>query len=188
MSRNPIRCDCNLRWLVGFRNSTSLNLRGACHEPTNLNGVLLQALAEDQFLCRKCYCLSCNYGLKVLMILTGCTRPCIHGVCNVTVGSCDCNSGYRGTTCDASEQAFLPLLFCYSIANTIHHTLACPAGMYGVNCLEACNCRTVAVYWPPCNHMNGTCHCLPGYTGLSCENGTRCCTANFRIFSSLNCC
>lgn len=55
LGMNPIQCDCDLRWLVPFRDmNTNLftgGVRGTCREPANLNGSLLEHITEDQLVC-----------------------------------------------------------------------------------------------------------------------------------------
>ena len=50
----------------------------------------------------------------------------------------------------------------------------CPAGTFGAGCQSNCTC--VAEHESsPCDHVDGTCHCRPGYNGSSCEQGIRDC-------------
>ena len=37
----------------------------------------------------------------------------------------------------------------------------CPDGTWGSQCSQRCSCHNNA----RCDHINGTCHCLPGYRG-----------------------
>ena len=37
----------------------------------------------------------------------------------------------------------------------------CPPGSYGLECKERCDCYNGAL----CDHVNGQCHCLPGFQG-----------------------
>ena len=37
----------------------------------------------------------------------------------------------------------------------------CPTGTYHIDCKKKCDCYNGAV----CDHVNGKCHCLPGYKG-----------------------
>ena len=48
--------------------------------------------------------------------------------------------------------------------------LACPIGTFGEGCSQNCTCLAEHES-SPCEHVDGTCHCLPGYTGSSCEQG-----------------
>ena len=48
--------------------------------------------------------------------------------------------------------------------------IACPGGNYGAGCLQNCTCVSEQES-SPCDHVDGTCHCLPGYNGSSCELG-----------------
>ena len=43
----------------------------------------------------------------------------------------------------------------------------CPDFTFGLNCSSACACTNGGV----CNPVNGSCSCLPGYTGPQCETG-----------------
>lgn len=49
--------------------------------------------------------------------------------------------------------------------------IECPDGTFGTFCLEMCSCITERVGSPQCDIVNGTCNCLPGYFGVSCEEG-----------------
>ena len=51
-----------------------------------------------------------------------------------------------------------------------HLHVACPAGSYGTDCLQNCTCVPEQES-TPCDHIDGTCHCLPGYNGSTCELG-----------------
>ena len=48
--------------------------------------------------------------------------------------------------------------------------VACPAGSYGTGCLQNCTCVSEQES-SPCDHVDGTCYCLPGYNGSFCELG-----------------
>ena len=37
----------------------------------------------------------------------------------------------------------------------------CPTGTYHIDCTKKCDCFNGAV----CDHVNGKCHCLPGFKG-----------------------
>ncbi len=42
----------------------------------------------------------------------------------------------------------------------------CPPGSYHKDCKRRCDCYNGAV----CDHVNGKCHCLPGYQGTKVKN------------------
>ena len=42
----------------------------------------------------------------------------------------------------------------------------CPTGSYHIDCKKKCDCYNGAV----CDHVNGKCHCLPGYKGTKVSN------------------
>ncbi|GIX92062.1 hypothetical protein CEXT_634731 [Caerostris extrusa] len=80
--------------------------------------------------------------------------------CNNSDGSCVCSPGYTGETCNET----------------------CPDGYWGLNCSKNCSCKNGAVCHPDngncnctagwraqCNHINGSCICEEGYTGIKCE-------------------
>ncbi len=48
---------------------------------------------------------------------------------------------------------------------------ACALGTWGTDCLQNCSCVTEHES-SPCNAVDGTCNCLPGYTGMDC-NGSK---------------
>ena len=55
LTRNPLNCDCNLRWFPAFRDGSiqAVNAIGACSLPDYLNGVNIYNLTEEQFVCGK---------------------------------------------------------------------------------------------------------------------------------------
>ena len=48
--------------------------------------------------------------------------------------------------------------------------LACPVGSFGAGCEQNCTCVPEQES-SPCDNVDGTCSCLPGYTGPSCDQG-----------------
>lgn len=48
---------------------------------------------------------------------------------------------------------------------------ACPDGFFGIDCHQVCKCKNAA----GCDHVLGSCHCLPGWLGESCEQRTYLC-------------
>ena len=64
------------------------------------------------------------------------------------------------------------------IADTVVlSSLECPQGLWGEECAESCDCSGRGT----CSAHDGSCDCDPGWTGLSCQEGT--CTY---IFYNLN--
>lgn len=45
----------------------------------------------------------------------------------------------------------------------------CPNMKFGDNCTNTCTCKQDNTL--TCNHVNGVCNCMPGYTGDQCQNG-----------------
>ena len=56
----------------------------------------------------------------------------------------------------------------YDLFDCVH--VVCPAGSYGAGCLQNCTCVPEQES-SSCDHIDGTCYCLPGYNGSSCELG-----------------
>ena len=69
-----------------------------------------------------------------------------------------------------------------------HFYTECPAGSYGSGCLQNCTCVPEQES-SPCDHIDGTCHCLPGYNGSNCELGspTHKATCHVKVSTNLNC-
>ena len=63
----------------------------------------------------------------------------------------------------------------------------CPAGSYGTGCLQNCTCVPEQES-SPCDHVDGTCHCLPGYNGSSCELGSATPKANYTVCTNFKLC
>ncbi len=94
-----------------------------------------------------------------------CTPPCVNGMCNMTVGECGCDDGYIGDICNTCEETARIMI---TITILIIEYAACPIGRFGVTCAQNCSCLA-GFESSPCDHVDGTCHCLPGYTGPACE-------------------
>lgn len=59
---------------------------------------------------------------------------------------------------------------------------ACPDGFFGIDCHQVCKCKNAA----GCDHVLGSCHCLPGWLGESCEQRTYTPAPNLHIPKPLN--
>ena len=92
----------------------------------------------------------------------------------MVVGECECSDGFIGNLCDSGIHLLndKPLYrgFTKFAHNTIQCLAVCPAGSYGADCIGNCTC-VAEQESSPCDHVDGTCHCLPGYNGSSCEMG-----------------
>ena len=77
---------------------------GSCDTPLELNGVSLGGLTEDQLVCSKLVYMQARPIHLQIGMSADCTPACMSGVCNVTVGECECDDGYTGTACDTSKQ------------------------------------------------------------------------------------
>lgn len=64
---------------------------------------------------------------------------CLNGECHPQSGECRCNSGFTGEYCEYRliDTFLVHISFIISI-------LACPFGLFGRNCNEACNCMNGA--------------------------------------------
>uniref|UniRef100_A0A8D8M538 Multiple epidermal growth factor-like domains protein 10 n=1 Tax=Cacopsylla melanoneura TaxID=428564 RepID=A0A8D8M538_9HEMI len=74
---------------------------------------------------------------------------CDQGECNVVKGQCHCYPGFTGKSCSTP----------------------CPAGYYGVDCKQKCQCQNGAM----CRSTDGECECSEGWMGTLC---TRVCPPN----------
>ena len=98
-----------------------------------------------------------------------CIPPCINGTCNMISGECECSDGFTGSDCSSGNQGTMLHKIRFMVSDITR--AACPGGMYGAGCLQNCTC-VVEHGSSPCDNVDGTCHCLPGYNGSSCETGT----------------
>ena len=86
--------------------------------------------------------------------------------CDTVNGRCNCLPGYSGTSCDDGET----IIVANRLArNRLLHFLVCPSGTFGADCMESCLCMEGRVESPECNSVNGSCNCLPEYSGIYCE-------------------
>lgn len=174
LAHNPLRCDCELRWVPAFLNGSRSPLFsnfGTCETPANHNGTALATLDIEDLICN-------------------CTPPCVNGLCDLVVGECNCGSGFIGADCSepcafglygsgclqsCSCQGGSPCdnvdgaCQCLPGRTGIMCESECLAGMYGSGC--ALNCSCVAENEElPCDSVDGACHCSPGFTGAMCES------------------
>ena len=95
-----------------------------------------------------------------------CNSTCINGTCDLLSGVCECNDGYVGIDCSTGN--LMPTI---ANAAAVHSSITspvCPPDTYGAGCQQNCSCTHES---SPCNAVDGTCNCLPGYTGVACEIG-----------------
>ena len=52
----------------------------------------------------------------------------------------------------------------YGLIYTCSCTEECPEGFFGKFCSQQCNCENGGT----CDHVTGTCRCVPGFVGPSC--------------------
>ncbi|KAL2093258.1 hypothetical protein ACEWY4_010570 [Coilia grayii] len=86
-----------------------------------------------------------------------------NGTCNPIDGSCQCYPGWIGDDCSRCYRPpNLNVFNCVSVYLSL--ISSCPAGHWGPDCLNSCNCHNGA----QCSAYDGECRCGPGWTGLYC--------------------
>ncbi|XP_041349684.1 platelet endothelial aggregation receptor 1-like isoform X2 [Gigantopelta aegis] len=112
-------------------------------------------------------CKSCDSGWYG----ENCTERCINcelDGCNITTGICfQCNSYYCGTNCTETcpktcSRSRTKRSVCHR--DTRQCLSGCQKGMWGDRCDIPCSKGC----WNRECHFDGTCHCIPGYTGSQC--------------------
>ncbi|XP_078396917.1 N-acetylglucosamine-1-phosphodiester alpha-N-acetylglucosaminidase isoform X4 [Cetorhinus maximus] len=93
-----------------------------------------------------CYCTGFWSGPACNLLNCGPSNCTLHGICSE--GGCLCDAGWMGTNCSD----------------------VCPNGFYGDGCSQKCHC----INGGNCDHIHGTCSCLPGYRGDFCEQVHQC--------------
>ncbi|XP_041046049.1 N-acetylglucosamine-1-phosphodiester alpha-N-acetylglucosaminidase isoform X3 [Carcharodon carcharias] len=93
-----------------------------------------------------CYCTGFWSGPACNLLNCGPSNCTLHGICSE--GGCLCDAGWMGTNCSD----------------------VCPNGFYGDGCSQKCHCINDG----NCDHIHGTCSCLPGYRGDFCEQVHQC--------------
>lgn len=82
---------------------------------------------------------------------------------------CDLNS----PKCQYFDQFHTKSFTCDFVVEIMHSVwyvsvfTECPNGTYGPGCQLACQCSTN--HAASCDHVTGTCRCMPGYEGRRCE-------------------
>ncbi|KAH9492107.1 hypothetical protein Btru_026966, partial [Bulinus truncatus] len=132
----------------------------------------------------------------------GCSQQCncnrFHSTCDKVNGTCQCNKGWAGPTCDEDinecnnssscsnkkyEQCInIPGSFqcsCqlgYYRQNKTVECTACQPFYYGEFCSQSCACNSSNANY--CNHINGTCSCTTQWRGMNCSTDVDECMDN----------
>ncbi|KAH9524422.1 hypothetical protein Btru_054506 [Bulinus truncatus] len=140
-------------------------------------------------------CLDYFYG-------KGCSQQCncnrFHSTCDKVNGTCQCNKGWAGPTCDEDinecnnssscsnkkyEQCInIPGSFqcsCqlgYYRQNKTVECTACQPFYFGEFCSQSCVCNSSNANY--CNHINGTCSCTTQWRGMNCSTDVDECMDN----------
>ena len=109
---NPLRCDCQLRWLPSFLESLpplTTVTTGSCNSPPTLSGTNAGTLTESQLVCGRysstCCILFLISSLCIPYLVPDCDPTCVNGTCDLLVGDCRCEDGYIGEDCGTGIQA-----------------------------------------------------------------------------------
>lgn len=143
---------------------------------SHLSSVLHFAhLCLPLFLSGECHCLPGWIGEKCGSVCANgffglnCNQTCKcqnGGHCRKHDGFCDCQPGWTGPKCIEGKYHFStcsqisPSLFCYF---SVHLLIpACPDGLFGINCINVCECGNDDKY--DCHPTRG-CVCRKGLSG-----------------------
>ncbi|KAH9505770.1 hypothetical protein Btru_055741 [Bulinus truncatus] len=143
-------------------------------------------LASDGITCQACS--SDTWGVNCANNCT-CSPPTTFS-CKPVTGSCQCLPGWNGTDCSVDiNECTLNQTICSSVNNTEclntngSYSCVCQLGygktsgsdvcqgcnefFYGKDCSQQCNCNS---FHSTCDKTNGTCHCIKGWTGPTCDD------------------
>lgn len=108
-------------------------------------------------------CLKGTYGRNCIFNCT-CSE---NSECDPESGECRCHVGWIGSRCEHGKLTFCFLFLpAAEYLSILISPSVCPAGTFGLGCQQKCSC-----YNGLCDHVNGKCHCHPGYQGVRCERG-----------------
>ncbi|KAK7485812.1 hypothetical protein BaRGS_00022912 [Batillaria attramentaria] len=141
-------------------------------------------------------CTECPEGTYGADCSTTCTCNSQNTVsCDKATGSCSCDAGWEGFTCDDDIDECTPptSVTCPQYSRCVNsaggYECSCDAGyymtsedicavcldnFYGVNCAQVCGCN--AATSTSCDRVNGACACEAGWTGARCETDINECT------------
>lgn len=117
-----------------------------------------------------CVCIECpedRFG-------PDCALECLcqnNSTCDRVSGVCQCKDGYYGHRCEHGERlshtftwsrsaCLCSEMFCVCVS-------VCPAGLYGSQCSQRCDCVNDA----QCHPSTGQCLCSAGFHGSRCDGG-----------------
>ncbi|XP_069119594.1 uncharacterized protein [Argopecten irradians] len=197
-------CSCEPGYLLAADNVTCNNINECTDNPCQHNCTDLTP--GFQCSCDSGYrlqadgatCTECDLGFYGM----NCSQMCPCEIqntlsCDKMNGQCTCKSGWNGTTCmDNIDECNLrlsdcpPLTTCvdtngsfvcdcnrgYAVSNN-GLCVECPNGRYGYHCDSTCMCNFNQT--KSCDKVNGTCNCMTGWTGSTCDtNVNECDVAN----------
>ncbi|KAH9505774.1 hypothetical protein Btru_055751, partial [Bulinus truncatus] len=162
-----------------------------CNETPDSTSIICSCLPGKLLAANGITCQACSSDTWGVNCANNCTcSPSTTFSCNPVTGSCQCLPGWNGTDCSVDiNECTLNQTICSSVNNTEclntngSYSCVCQLGygktsgsdvcqgcsdfFYGKDCSQQCNCNS---FHSTCDKTNGTCHCIKGWTGPTCDD------------------
>ncbi|KAH3802345.1 hypothetical protein DPMN_156021 [Dreissena polymorpha] len=131
LKKNPLVCDCQLRWLIETFQAGKSNVRvydAVCSEPAHLKGRYIRNVTQADINCSTHDINECTHA------------PCKNDATCTNLYytyTCTCSSGWQGNDCDEDINECAPVpckngATCNNLQNA--YSCTCSPGWYGNNC------------------------------------------------------